>query len=157
MHRKIKEKRKNLKPLIITSNGAIFKCHYCQGIVSENYITKDHLKAKSDGGANHPSNYMPSCFDCNWLKADIPYEKFMSVIKEFGLELTRVETQEGSFNHTIAEGGLFYYLPNGKPKSQVNDKIGFGSRILTTVTVKTKLYLFISLKKNGHEQPNPEN
>lgn len=138
------ENRKPIVPLIKTDNGGVYKCHYCNGLFPESVITKDHKKAKSDGGANKPKNYVPSCRDCNWLKADIPYEKFRAIVAEFGTEMTRIETPFDAVNHTVMWGGVSYNLGNGKPKVSINSHIGYGSRILTTVVVKTKLYLFIS-------------
>jgi hypothetical protein len=33
-------------------------------------MTKDHIKPKSKGGKNHPTNYQPMCAACNAKKAD---------------------------------------------------------------------------------------
>ena len=33
-------------------------------------MTKDHIKPKSKGGANHMDNYQPMCSPCNGHKAD---------------------------------------------------------------------------------------
>lgn len=145
---RLKAKRKPpIEPLIQTDKGGIYMCHYCCNLFPKVTITKDHVQARSKGGANHKKNYVPSCQPCNWLKADIPYDKFKSIMSEFGSNMTRVETPESSFNHSIVEGGLTYYLKCGKPKVILNGKIGYGSRILTTVVVKTKLYIFISVRE----------
>ncbi len=147
MQQKSKALKHGLKPLIVTPNGALFVCHYCELIVNEKLVTKDHITPKSGGGENKSDNYCPSCQKCNLLKADIPYEKFMQIISEFGTDIIRIETPDGATNHNIVEGGVFYHLSCSKPKVIMNNQIGFGSRILTTVTVKTKLYIFLSKKK----------
>lgn len=33
-------------------------------------MTKDHIKARANGGKDHVSNYQTMCTICNWLKAD---------------------------------------------------------------------------------------
>jgi hypothetical protein len=137
---------RNLDPIVHTDKGGLYMCHYCTDLFSKRHITKDHKLAKSDGGANHKKNYVPSCQPCNWLKADIPYEKFKQIVDEFGTDITRFETPHSATNHIIVENGLVYNLLSGKPKASNNEEVGFGSRILTTVTVKTKLYIFVSKK-----------
>lgn len=143
---------KSLDPIIETSEGGLYKCHYCQELFDKKSITKDHKTPRAGGGANAKQNYVPSCQPCNHLKANIPYEKFMSIIDEFGTEMVRFESPIDATNHTIVENGLVYNLADGKIKASNNAEVGFGSRILTTVIVhgrkEDKLYIFVS-KKNG--------
>lgn len=145
------KKERNLDPFLETDSGHLYRCDYCESIFDKKNITKDHKHPKALGGKNDKKNYVPSCQPCNTLKADIPYEKFKAIIEEFGLDIIRLETPEGSTNHTILEGGMSYHLWSGKPKAIVNVEIGYGSRILTTVIVKDKLYVFVS-KKYGKEE-----
>ncbi|GAG35699.1 unnamed protein product, partial [marine sediment metagenome] len=145
--------KRNLEPILETESGSLYECHYCTEIFNKSGITKDHIKPKASGGENKKDNYVPSCQPCNGLKADIPYDKFMAIIEEFGTDILRFETPNESTNHTIMDGGLAYNMPNGNAKA-INNKsksVGFGSRILTTVVVKDKLYIFIS-KKYGEDR-----
>ncbi len=146
---------KSLDPIIETSEGGLYKCHYCHDIFDKGRITKDHKTPRADGGENTKKNYVPSCQPCNHLKANIPYEKFMAIIDEFGTEMVRFESPVDASNHSIVEGGLVYNLADGKIKASNNAEVGFGSRILTTVVVHSpkedKLYIFTS-KKNGREK-----
>jgi len=137
--------KKNLEPFIVTDNGELYICHYCEKIFNRKAITKDHKHPKSDGGINDKSNYTASCQKCNLLKADISYDKFMQIVSEFGVDIIRLETPSDSTNHNVVENGLSYNLA-GRPKAIENNNIGFGSRILTTVIVKTKLYIFLTKK-----------
>lgn len=53
-------------------------CHYCN---EYEQVTKDHKKAKADGGSNKKGNIVWSCGACNQLKADLPYEVFITIPK----------------------------------------------------------------------------
>lgn len=150
-NQKRKQVEKNLDPIIETDEGGLYKCHYCHDIFDRKRITKDHKTPRAGGGHNSKNNYVPSCQPCNHLKANIPYDKFLSIINEFGTDMVRFESPVEATNHTIVENGLVYNLADGKIKASNNNEVGFGSRILTTVIVHSdkedKLYTFVS-KKN---------
>jgi hypothetical protein len=133
-----------------TDEGGLYECHYCKEIFDKRRITKDHKHAQAEGGINSKKNYVPSCQPCNHLKANIPYDKFMSIIDEFTTDIVRFESPSDATNHMIVEGGLVYNLGDGKVKTSNNSDVGYGSRILTTVIIhgrkESKLYVFVSKK-----------
>ena len=46
-----------------------FRCRYC-GVMPDDGIHIDHIVPRSKGGANHPSNLVTSCIDCNLGKGN---------------------------------------------------------------------------------------
>ena len=55
-------------------------CAYCGKEISLKEMQIDHLVSKDNGGLDEPSNYMPSCRDCNLFKASWSLEKFRESI-----------------------------------------------------------------------------
>jgi len=61
------------------------KCIYCEGQLTkerdperpESCFAVDHVVAKSNGGPDHISNYVPSCFRCNSIKHARPVLEFL--------------------------------------------------------------------------------
>jgi 5-methylcytosine-specific restriction endonuclease McrA len=56
-------------------------CFYCGTDVDEFSRTKDHIIPESRGGIRANKNSLPSCGDCNRLKADMTPEEFLRAIK----------------------------------------------------------------------------
>lgn len=63
------------------------KCHYCQVDTimhasltpdhnPDHMFCVDHMVAKSNGGPDHLSNFLPACSKCNSLKGDRSYQDF---------------------------------------------------------------------------------
>lgn len=59
---------KALRFEILARDG--FKCRYCGRGASASPLHVDHIKPRSKGGCDHPSNLGASCADCNHGKAD---------------------------------------------------------------------------------------
>lgn len=47
-----------------------FKCQYCGMSAPDVILNVDHIKPVADGGTNHATNLITSCFDCNSGKSD---------------------------------------------------------------------------------------
>lgn len=47
-----------------------FKCQYCGMSAPDVTLHVDHIKPVADGGTNHMTNLITSCFDCNMGKKD---------------------------------------------------------------------------------------
>lgn len=47
-----------------------FKCQYCGKSAPDVILNVDHIKPVADGGTNHTTNLITSCFDCNSGKSD---------------------------------------------------------------------------------------
>jgi len=56
-------------------------CYYCGTDVDDFSRTKDHLIPESRGGIRANKNSVPSCGDCNRLKADMDPDEFLRAIK----------------------------------------------------------------------------
>jgi 5-methylcytosine-specific restriction endonuclease McrA len=50
-----------------------FTCRYCGGKAPEVRVHVDHVKPRSQGGTNDPSNLVTSCKPCNEGKSDIEH------------------------------------------------------------------------------------
>lgn len=60
-------------------------CGYCEVNlleVKQNQMTKDHIIAKSNGGAGRRSNLILSCKTCNMLKLSLDPDAFTAWISE---------------------------------------------------------------------------
>ena len=137
-----------LIPLYKKDGKEMFVCHYCHDHFPKDQMTKDHKNPLSESGQDHIENIVPACLSCNKNKADIPYDKFISIINEFGHNLYRFELPKGSTNYQIIDGGLLYYNKQGVA-NVINgvDKVGGGCRILTTYNGKNNLHILTSISK----------
>jgi 5-methylcytosine-specific restriction endonuclease McrA len=64
----------------------IFRCFYCDRVLSRTKKTRDHLQPKSRNGSNRPNNIVHACRDCNVLKGCLTLEEFRVVVAyRFGL------------------------------------------------------------------------
>lgn len=78
---------KSLKTLMLENTpsksneelGIKYQCHYCTLFFPKKKITIDHKHPKSKGGKNTVDNVVSSCFKCNNLKGNIPYEEFIKL------------------------------------------------------------------------------
>lgn len=74
--------RKPIKYRNIAANEArwlsspAIKCHYCGVVMTRAVATKEHLRAKSDGGADDPGNIAWACRSCNLTRGNAPYDAF---------------------------------------------------------------------------------
>ncbi|MFB5759010.1 HNH endonuclease [Paenibacillus medicaginis] len=59
---------------------ANFTCHYC----GEYGDTIDHIIPLDKGGSNAKSNLVCSCRECNELKNNMKYERFMDLMNKYG-------------------------------------------------------------------------
>ena len=65
------------------TNGHCFYCGKKLQLRKRNakdYMTKDHLNPKANGGSNYISNLVPSCKSCNTLKGNLSYIEFINKI-----------------------------------------------------------------------------
>lgn len=58
------------------------RCAYCLVPLTLKTVTRDHVKPRSAGGSDHPSNIKAACYRCNQVKGSIPYNAFMRMICE---------------------------------------------------------------------------
>lgn len=58
----------------------IFRCFYCDKILSRQRKTRDHVIPKSRNGSNRPNNIVDACRYCNALKGCLNLEEFRVVI-----------------------------------------------------------------------------
>jgi hypothetical protein len=56
-------------------------CYYCMTTVDEHSRTVDHLIPESRGGIRAKANIVPSCGDCNRLKANQTPEEFKKTVQ----------------------------------------------------------------------------
>jgi 5-methylcytosine-specific restriction endonuclease McrA len=64
----------------------IYRCFYCDRLLSRTKKTRDHLQPKSRSGSNKPSNIVSACRQCNNLKGCLTLEEFRVVVAyRFGL------------------------------------------------------------------------
>jgi len=54
-------------------------CHYCE---EYEYVTIDHKKPLANGGLDIETNKVLACGACNQLKADIPYNEFITIHRD---------------------------------------------------------------------------
>lgn len=52
-----------------------FRCHYCGTPASETKLHIDHVIPLAKGGADHPSNMVAACSDCNLGKGALILEE----------------------------------------------------------------------------------
>lgn len=71
-----------------------FKCRYCGKKTSETELEVDHIRPRSKGGSDAPSNLTTTCRDCNRGKGD-------RIIEPPGTW----ESLVGKFFHTFCTGG----------------------------------------------------
>jgi hypothetical protein len=91
------------------------RCFYCGGALMghagllkyEGFVlrTKDHVKARSQGGKNHKSNVVPCCSECNMQKAHNDVDAFR-MGKYFEKTGTRIFFAERLFKIRPMEGGI---------------------------------------------------
>ena len=142
----IRKNKPPFNPVAKKDNDNIYNCHYCGELYKQEEITKDHKTPKCNGGTNNTNNLVPACINCNRKKDDIPYQKFMTLIQEFGIDFIRVAIPVGFHSYSQITNGLLYYSQKNEPKVLVNTSIGLGSRILTTITIGQRIHLIISKK-----------
>lgn len=72
-------------------------CVYCGVTMAElveargdNFLTVDHVKTKSKGGTNHPTNIVTCCYRCNLVKG---CKSLSTFCKEEGLVRTTVRSR----------------------------------------------------------------
>lgn len=72
---KLAEKLKKTRVLVWEKTNG--HCFYCAIVLTAEKTTIDHYIPRSKGGANHISNYVPACGDCNSSKSDTMPEDFL--------------------------------------------------------------------------------
>lgn len=61
--------------------------HPSKGPVDKRKVaTQEHLKPRSQGGGNHPDNWVVACLRCNSARGTIPWELFARYVRRFGLD-----------------------------------------------------------------------
>ncbi len=73
----------NLETRIIIKNKFNGRCGYCG---KEKGLEIDHIVSISKGGTDELENLMPSCFECNRLKAASSIEEFRKKMFQFCFE-----------------------------------------------------------------------
>ncbi len=66
--------------------AGVRSCFYCQRMMTGNIgtpskVTVDHREPISRGGADHASNWVLACLDCNGRKADLTESEFRALIE----------------------------------------------------------------------------
>lgn len=74
-------------------------------------LTKDHVQAKSGGGANAQHNYVPMCERCNTLKGSLPDSVFDKCS-----EMTKNADTDELINFIFEYDGNFYLCNKKKGK-----------------------------------------
>lgn len=74
-------------------------------------LTKDHVEAKSSGGANIQKNYVPMCQRCNMLKGSLPNAVF-----NIYTPMIKQAESENLFNFVFKAEGILYICNKKKGK-----------------------------------------
>lgn len=68
-----------------------FRCVYCGASVEDGAVlTVDHVVPDALGGTNVPSNLVTACLKCNSTKRDLPLRRFLAVLRDRGVDTTRM-------------------------------------------------------------------
>lgn len=67
-------------------------CHYCGKILTRRTATLDHIIPHADGGENHSSNCLLSCYPCNSQRGRTRYSVFLRLIGKIPPDAT-VDTE----------------------------------------------------------------
>lgn len=87
------------KTLILERDDYI--CQYC----GEEGITIDHIYPQSQGGADHPINYLTACEECNLAKADVILDNILqmkSLVKSFRNQV-KLKTKKREYGRSMYE------------------------------------------------------
>lgn len=76
----LEEWRRWLLKQSVLCQGRMWRCHYCNGVVTTVDLTVDHMHPASAGGLTDFPNLVPSCVKCNVRKGDMTASDFLRLL-----------------------------------------------------------------------------